>query len=215
MTVGKHFEGQRGYPTPDTLPEDTACRVFRVPASDEWLGVLMWAAEQLTKPENWYDWGSYSPQDAADAWEAIVEQAYEDSLTGTCGGSTNVPTPFWDDVSDVDDEATPEEQTWYGYVTDLDTAPSTTFVEDALLWTFTGILAVGVDPGLAIAFHTVAPKLMVAIKSDPVAVIRVWFDDILQGEYTDSDATDGIINAVAIGDPALDGHDLYIVNATT
>jgi len=173
-TPGKNFDGQKGYPTPDGTPEIVACRLFRVPASDEWLGVLMAALSPLASAYNWYRWGELTPDEAADAWNDIIIRAYEDSFVDAC--PSPLPTPFWDEAVDVDDEADVETQTWYGYVTDLDN-PTTTFVEDAAVWTFAGFLALAGAPAAAIAFATVAPKFIVAIRRGNLGeIVKLYLD---------------------------------------
>jgi len=54
-TPGKNFPSSPAYfPTPDSLPETSACRTFRVPDNDEWLGVLMGAVNVLSQSWRWY-----------------------------------------------------------------------------------------------------------------------------------------------------------------
>jgi len=201
-----------GFPTPEDVPEESTCRQFSIPASSAWLALVMGCLYLLTEEDNWQrNEGGISRQDAAAAAQVIFDSGY---LNLCPAGETEIPTPFWEDADETDDQASPEEQIWYGEVTDIDTAPSLTFFENAAVWTFTGILAVAGAPAAAIAFHTIAPKLVVAIRSDVGAVIRVWFDDIMQAEVTSDDAIDDVISVPVYGDPTLEGHDLYIVDVT-
>lgn len=177
VTPGKNFEGQHGFPTPSTIPGNTVCRVFRVPDNDEWLGVLMGAVEVLIYQRNWYNWGAVTIEDTIDAWRAIVDAAYAESLTGTC--PTNmVDTPFWDSASDVGDDAPVDSQMWYGEVTNvLDPPASLTWFENAAIWTFTGLLAVSGTPAAAVLFNTVASKFVLSQKAGAVGeVIRIVVD---------------------------------------
>jgi len=112
-TPGKNYEGQKGYPTPDSVPDTIACRVFRVPDNDAWLGVLMAAIETTLDEWRWYNWGSISIADTVDAWNEIILASYAESLVGTC--PTNiVEAPYWDTASDADDNADFSDQPWYG-----------------------------------------------------------------------------------------------------
>lgn len=212
MTVdpGKNFEGQRGFPTPDSTPDITACRVFRVPDNDDWLGILMGAVEVLMQEYNWYNWGSISIPDTVAAWSNIIQAAYDESLTGTCP-ITTVDAPYWDDSDDVDDESEIADQTWYGEVDDPTVAPSElTFRENAEIWTFAGLIALAAGPGAAVSFLTIAPRFVVAFKQANIGkIIRVFVDASQVGQITDDGSGDVVEMSVA-GDPALDSHQLYI-----
>ena len=176
-TPGKNFPGEKGFPTPNGTPPDPTCRIFRVPNSDDWLGLLMGAITPLTVEENYYPWGSVTPADAAEAWTQIEAQAYADAVDPLCPTET-VSTPFWDTASDVDDEEDRTTQTWYGEVTDRNGPPgSLTFFENVAIWTFTGLLAVSGTPAAAILFSTVAPKFVIAQRAGSVGeVIRIVVD---------------------------------------
>jgi len=97
-TPGKYGQGLKGLPTPDTTPDILACRVFRVPANDDWLGLLDGAMYQLEKPQNYYLWGSLTPDETADTWHEIIMQSYLDSMTGNCATTDDEP-PYWDGTS--------------------------------------------------------------------------------------------------------------------
>lgn len=73
---GKNFPGQKGYPTPNSTPGEIARRIFVVPDSEEWLGLLMWAAQTLSDEWRYYQWGALTPGEAAAAWEQINIDAY-------------------------------------------------------------------------------------------------------------------------------------------
>jgi hypothetical protein len=73
---GKNFPGQKGYPTPNSAPDESVGRIFIVPNSDEWLGLLMWAAQTLSEEWRYYEWGELTPGQAAAAWSDINVQAY-------------------------------------------------------------------------------------------------------------------------------------------
>jgi hypothetical protein len=177
-TPGKHYEGQGGIPTPNGTPEDTACRVFRVPASDEWLGVLMGAVEQLSHAWRWYEWGSMSADDAADAWAAIIDQAYTDSMGANCAAAAVVEAPYWDDANADDAPATsdPDTEPWY----------------DELAWVVVeGFLASIITPGGAVVFVTTVRKLRLEYqKHSAGGMFKVMVDGVEAAEvdtYAPSD----------------------------
>jgi len=72
---GKEAQGLRGFPTPNNVPADGGYIVFRLPADNEWAGLILGAAEELAKEYNWYQWGDMTPEEAALAFQAIVNQA--------------------------------------------------------------------------------------------------------------------------------------------
>lgn len=217
MTIepGKNFEGQKGFPTPDSVPETTACRSFSVPANDDWLGVLMGAVEVLRNEWAWYQWGVLTPAEAADAWNDIIIKAWEDSLISACP-TTTVPTPYWDEDSDVDDEMENDEQVWYGEVLDPSLPPNElTFIEKASVIVMTGILAVATaEAGFApaIAFSTIAPKMILAIRNGDVGrIIRIFIDGEKTYQGEDS-GDDSITNVIVAGDEDLTEHQIYITS---
>lgn len=210
VVPGKNFEGQRGFPTPNAPIEDLACRTFRVPANDEWLGVLMGAVELLTHDYAWYNWGELSIEDTVDAWYAIVQQSYAESFAETC---PTVPAPYWDTSDDVDDSLPDDSESWYGEVTDPDAAPDELdFVENAAIWLFTGFIAYSGNIGAAIFFHTIAPKFVLAFKKGDVRqIIRIVIDAVDYGTVDTDDYADEIITQVVVGDPEIEGHDITLV----
>jgi len=217
---GKNWESQRGFPTPDSTPETSACRTFRVPASDEWLGALMGAAEELMNPYNWYNWGSLTPDEAADKWREIINQAYEDSFSDTCG-SPGVPTPYWDNSEDVDDSLPADTQPWYGTVSDPEAPPAELdFVENAAIWAMTGFLAIAtweIGAAPAILFHTIAPRFVLATKrGDLGEIIRILVDGEEAARVDTSSAAPGdIIRTPILPDPAITtGHDIAIIQVS-
>lgn len=112
VTPGKNWPGQKGFPTPDNLPDDEVCRVFHVPNNDAWLGVLMAAVEQTLNEWQWFEWGSMSIPDTVAIWNDIILQAYDDATTLGCPAP--LLAPYWDSATDVDAQADIPDQTWYG-----------------------------------------------------------------------------------------------------
>lgn len=75
-TPGKNFPGQRGFPTPNSTPDDTIRRIFVLPGDAEWLGLMMGAAEVLREEWRWYQWGELTPAEAAAAFNTIIIDAF-------------------------------------------------------------------------------------------------------------------------------------------
>ncbi len=176
----KEFK-QLGYPTPEETPEETTCLLLQIPANSAWWSIWTGLLLSLTEEANWQQFeGGMTPEDAADAASITVENALALAETQSCG--VMVETPFWDDEEDVDDEATAEDQMWYGEVTNP-TAPAgeLDFVENILLWAFTGLVAVATfeigGPAPAIAFHTFVEKFIIIQKrGDAGETIRFVID---------------------------------------
>lgn len=209
---GKEFPSAPAYlPTPSSIPETSVCRTFRVPGGSEWLATLMAAVGVLSQEWRWYWWGDVSPADAAEAWNNIINLAYFEAIeNGSCPAL--IPTPFWDDGTDTDDEAEPASQIWYGRVTDLDN-PTTTFVEDAAIWSFAGILALAGAPAAAIAFTTTAPQFVVNVRRGALGeIIRLYLDGEQAAEVNTSTYNAGAVIPIAVfSDNELSSHDLLIV----
>jgi hypothetical protein len=78
---GKYAEGLRGFPTPNFVASDGGYIVFKIPSNNEWAGLILGAAQLLAQSYNWYQWGDMTPEEAAEAFRVIVNQAPYD----TCG----------------------------------------------------------------------------------------------------------------------------------
>jgi len=133
------------------------CRPLSIPNDTAWLALVSGALTELTKPWNWQLDGAVTVDEACAAMQAMIDNYY----TAECVAPTNVPTPYWDEDVEVDDEDSVEVQQWYGYITDATLPPGElSFIEYALIWLFTGFIAaatweVGFAP--AVLFHTIAP----------------------------------------------------------
>ena len=212
----KQFPGQVGYPTPNAAPTENGCRIFSIPADEEWFALFMSAVQTLTYEWNWYQNGSMTQAEAAAACGAIIDAAYEQAEVGGC--LTDVEAPYWDAAANVGDSATPEAQTWYGQVIDPFVDPDElTFVENVIVWGFTGLLAVAtaeVAFAPAILFNTVAPKFIVAMKKADIGeILRIVVDgkDAAKIDTTDYDA-DALIQIPILTDPAISPpHSLMII----
>jgi len=202
MTVepGKNFLGQRGFPTPNSIPETSACRTFRVPADDEWLGLLMAAAMILTEEWAYYQWGELTPSEAAAAWQDIINQTYDGSFVDGC---PSTPAPYWQDNSadDADDDAPPDDQPWYGEIV----AETNTWQEQVGIWAITAFIALTATPAAAVAFLPFANRFVLAFKQHSVgAIVKVLIDGVELVKVDTYAPTDGVIS-VPISLPAPSG----------
>ena len=147
-------------------------------------------------------------------WQAVIAAYWDNAACATSGG---IPTPFWDEAGDVDDQEEPETQTWYGHITNPEAEPEElTFVENAAIWAFTGFIAfasyeVGFAP--AIVFHTIAPRFVLAWKRGDVGeIIRVIIDGAEAGEVDTTSASVGdLVELNVVGDQDLSEHELILV----
>jgi len=87
---GKFAQGLRGFPTPNSIPADGGYIVFRIPADNEYAGLILGAAQLLTYAYNWYQWGDLTPDEAADAFRLIVNQAPYENCGCTLPGGTKI-----------------------------------------------------------------------------------------------------------------------------
>lgn len=215
----KQYDYGAGYPAPFSIPDETACRTFKIPASDEngeWLALVMGLMMTLTFPENWVQFeGAIERDDAATRWQEMIDEAYAEADFGC--PVTTVDTPFWDTDEDVDDEVEIDEQDWYGYVEDAEAPPGELlFVEDAAIWAFTGLLAVGTGSlPLAIAFRTIAPKMVIAVRTgDFASIVRIVIDGEEAARVdTTGHAPGEVINVPIIGNPENEEHQIYLIKA--
>lgn len=188
---GKNFLGQRGFPTPNAAIETSACRTFRVPADDDWLGLLMGAVELLTNEWAYYQWGTLTPEESAAAWQGIFNQAYADSITP--GACDIVPAPYWDESSgdDADDDAPADDQTWFGEL--LQPPTGLEWHQQVGYWAITAFVAIAATPAAAISFTVLAKKMVLAFqKHDAGGVARVFVDATEVGSMDTYSASDAV-----------------------
>jgi hypothetical protein len=209
----KQFTGV-GYPTPVSIPEDTSCLILQIPADADWWGVVVGLLYSLILEWNWQQFEGGLDRDVVAArWQQMLEDAL-DVAEASNDCALAVRAPYWDDGSDVGIESDVATQPWYGYVTDVD-SPETTFVEDVAIWAFTGALALAGASGAAIAFNTLAPKFVVAIRRGALSeVIKLYVDGIPTTVDTSAYAEGEIIEQVVAGDAELENHQLYVVKVS-
>lgn len=200
---------RRLYLTPNAPPVGRFCRQLQIPDDPAWVGLVDGALSQLAEAASWREFGTLTPEETAEAMLAMLLEAWENPGCGT----GEIPTPFWDDVTDTDDEFPPETQPWYGYVTDPDAEPGElTFVEDATIWVLTGMLAVGASPAAAILFQTIAPRFALAMRGGDVAeIIRIVLDGEDVATIETSGDPDELFEIPVVGDPEISIHDLFII----
>lgn len=164
-------------------------------------------------------WYHTDGADFTDAEKRTIEDwasFAEHELLAETAGSGNIPTPFWDTATDVDDEAVPAEQVWYGEVDDPELPPDElSFVENVGIWVFTGFLAVSGTPGAAILFNTLAPEFVLAMRGDDFGeVIRVLVDGQDQALVDTTDRAGEIIEVPIVADPDLSTHDVMLIKVS-
>lgn len=203
---------QLGYPTPTTIPTETTCLTLNIPASDEWWAIVVGVLYTLILEWNWQQLeGGIDRDEAAARFQLMLEDALEFASTHNTCQVSDVPTPYWDEDSEVDDEATPEEQIWYGEVEDPTVVPTTeTFQERAEDFAFAGLLAISGLPGAAVSFLTIAPRFRLAFKQANIGnIIRVFVDANEAATIVDT-GDDSVIEVPIIADPELESHQIYI-----
>lgn len=165
---------------------------------------------------NRWNWEQVNDTDlTADECAAFCYQAYIDYLASSgCVVEITVPTPFWDDETDLGDQAPEDEQAWYGEVTDPDAPPDEiTFVENVAIWTIAGFLAYSGNIGAAVFFTTIAPRFVLAWRRGDVGeLIRVVVDAADYGTVDTTPYAEGdIITMDIVADPDLSTHAMYLM----
>ena len=204
--------------TPSELPAQRVCKSINVPNSRDWLGIF---DDILLQGASIYSWeqlpdGAVTREEAAAFWQGIVDAFWDEPACGV----GNIPTPFWDEDVDVDDQAAPETQTWYGTVSDPEAAPEELdFVENAAIWVFTGFLAlatweIGAAP--AILFNTIAPSFVLAVRRGNLGeIIRILVDGQDAAQVDTSAMTEGeVFYQTIVADPDLETHTLMLVQVS-
>ena len=205
-----------GYPVPDPITGyELLCISFAIPDEPLYRAAFWGAVTELT--HGWV-WGE--DQDLTDEQKDEIAlmwiQALLDPNNQQACGNSQIPTPFWDTGDDLDDEATPATESWYGYVDDVDASPETIgFFESVSIWAITGLLAISGNVGAAILFNTTAPRFHLAMRAGDVGeIIRILFDAEEKAKIDTSEYTPGeVIRVPIVGDPDLTTHQLMIIKA--
>lgn len=203
-------KARHGWLTPESLAGDEICRPLFIPASDEVLSLVGGALAELTKPHNFEASGAVTPQETADFMTGMLARWYAEAC-----GEGGIPSPFWDEAIDVDDEETPEAQTWYGEVTDPEApAPELDFVEQIGIWAITGFIAYSGQIGAAIAFHTIAPAFVLAWRAGDVGeLFRIVVDAADYGTVDTTGVAGEVVELPIFADEGLSAHDILIIKA--
>jgi hypothetical protein len=206
--------------TPVSIPESTQCRALFIPDSVEWLAIVSGALSELTLPYRWEQVGAVTALEAAERMTAMLEQYYKVG----CGGAAEqgAPTPFWDEDVDVDDELPSDAQPWYGTVPNPEADQAQLeldFVENFLIWTITGFLAVAtweIGAAPAILFSTVAPKFVLAMRRGEFGeVIRILVDGEEAARVdTTARAAGEVVRVPINADPGISAHNIAIVQVS-
>jgi len=222
-------QGQNVYPAPDNYPDssfpqpvpapevdpDDAGTLITVQYSWQWQPVLLAAVDQLGNPATW--------QGDHDEVITALNRAtnLKDMLQIDIGDTRTVPTPYWDEDSEVDDQLADDVQPWYGTVSDPEAPPGELdFVENAAIWLMTGFLAVAtweIGAAPAILFHTIAPKFVLATRrGDLGEIIRILVDGEEAARVDTSSAAPGdVIRTSIVADPTVEtGHDIMLIQVS-
>lgn len=180
-----------------------------------WLPYVLGALSQLQQRDTWIGNDSEKTEAVGLATNLI-------ELFDVAACPAEVETPFWDDETDVDDNAPVDEQIWYGEVTNPDApAGELDFVENVILWAFTGLVAVatfevaGIAP--AIFFHTSVEKFIILQKRGDVAeTIRFVVDGQDMKFVNTAPYSPGELISTEIITPQTGGaHDLMIIGGSS
>lgn len=68
------------YLTPDTPPDETICRIMRIPKDTHWIAIVDGAVSELVRKFNFEQFGTFSPQDTASRFMDM----YVDFIESTC-----------------------------------------------------------------------------------------------------------------------------------
>jgi len=198
--LGAIARSQRGWLTPNLPADGFVCRQIFIPNSVEFQGLVDGALSDLASPWNFQQWGTLSPEQTAEYMAAMLVNFGEDP----CQADT-VPTPFWDEATDLDDQEESEAQAWYGIF-------DGEFHETLENFVIAGFLAYSGQIGAAVTFLTIAPKFRLAWKTGSLGgIIRVIIDAVDAGTVDTFSETDGVLEKDFAGDPDLDEHTILMV----
>lgn len=182
-------------PLPDVPPDEGD--LLLVAYNPAWQPALMGAVAQLELPSTWQG-------DHDQVITALNEVSLLKWMLTEPAGTQGVPTPYWDDQSDLDDQENPEEQQWYGIF-------DGTFQETVENFIIAGFIAYSGQIGAAITFLTLAPRFRLAWKTgDLGGIVRVIIDGADAGTVDTFSATDGIIEQDFVGDPEEENHSILM-----
>lgn len=202
--------GENSYPNPFNYPRPSFPQEVPPPAIDPdegelitvsyspaWQPLLEGALMQLLLPSTY--------QGDHDAKILALNRAETLRMMLTEPIDEAIPTPYWDEAQDLDDEAPASTQTWYGIF-------DGTFQETVENFVIAGFIAATGEIGGAVFFLTIAPKFRLAWKTgDLGGIVRVFIDAADAGTVNTFSETEGIIEQDFVGDPDLEEHEVLIV----
>lgn len=195
----KNALGLVGFPTPNTAADVDAYLLFLFP-DPLWAQYILGACRALVYEWNWYEAGDLTTQEAADAFDLIVQEAPYNLI------NPDVPAPYWDDAEDSDDQAPPDTQAWYGDIV------SGSFVENVENWAIAGFIAAAGQPAAALYFLTIAPRFRLAWKTGDIGgIVHVFIDAEDYGTVDTSAGSPGIITMDIIPTAEADTHSVLLV----
>ena len=200
---------------PEVDPDDPDLEMILVEYNPAWTPVLMAAVDQLLNFATWEgdNDAKMLAVNRASNLKWILQEPVE-------VGERDLPAPYWDTPEDVDDAAPAEEQDWYGVVTNPEApADELTFVENAVIWIFTGFIALVLSPALpagvaaGLAFRTLATRFTLAFRrGDIIEQIRIVIDAKDYGTVNTGDVAVGEVIEVDVnGLDDLPNHDILLV----
>jgi len=200
---------------PSVDPNDPDLEMILVEYNPAWTKVLMASCDQMTQFTSW--------QGDEDAKKLAVNRAILLKIllqTPVEVGERDMPAPYWDDDTDVDDEMPVGEQIWYGQVSNPTAPPGElTFIENAVIWILSGFIALVLVEALpagiaaALTFRTLATRFTLAFRRGDIREqFRVLIDAKDYGDVDTEGMTEGDIVELEVNgiDPA-DFHDILIV----
>lgn len=199
---------------PDVDPDDPDLEMILVEYNPAWTEVLMAAVDQLLQFSSWE--GDENAKMLAVNRASNLKWLLQEPVDI----NDEIPAPYWDSETDVDDSLPADEQDWYGYVENaVAPADEMTFVQNAVIWILTGFVALVLSPTLpvgaaaAVTFRTLATRFTLAFNRGDVAEqFRVIVDAQDYGTVDTTDLSVGdIVEMNVDGLEDLPTHDILIV----
>lgn len=219
---GNFYPNSSNFPEPSFPQELTAPIVdpdvpetILVEYNPEWTPVLMAAIDQLLQYSSWT--GTHDDKIAAVNKASNLKWMLQNPVYV---GEREVPAPYWDDETNVEDEEPVEAQTWYGQTSNPTAPPGdVTFVQNAVIWIISGFIALVLAPTLpvgvaaALTFRTLANRFTLAFnRGDIIEQIRIIIDAKDYGLVdTSTVAVGDIIEVDVNGLDDLPFHDILLV----
>lgn len=199
------------YITPNSIPAGRICRPVFIPDDPEWMAIVSGALNELAFAYNWEQVTGISAQDAA----AVGLEMWLAHVQDECA-SDDVPTPYWTNADNVDDSLPADVQEWYGFFTDYDASwDDMSFVEQATVWLYSGMIASAYSPGAAIVFRTTVSKFLFAVRQrDFGGIVRLMIDGDDVATIDTSESPDTVTYIPVVGDPDVTEHEFRVINVS-